>query len=355
MNFYMENKRIIFKKLLEETVIPETMPDEEQNILLERLCEYVNSIIPKQLFRYRECTERQFDAFCNDKIFAVNAQLFNDPYDCLIRYDKQYIYDSIEQGASKEHIKWLRDSLRKGEPFPEFISSLYGEDRTKILKEAILNVTDEEIEKNDLIFGMSKEEFFNKIDEFIFKNAESFTRQSSFIACFSETVKSITMWSHYANSHKGFALEYNLRNIHTKCDNCSNKYTCKDRIIHNLYPIIYDNKRYDGTYLVEYFLGKHMGLLTKLEDVTFNTKVALYKSPQWSYEKEWRLFLNKQNSYGQPYLCADISPTAIYYGKDISAINKRILSNIAKDKGLKEYQMYIDVQSEKYTMRHRKL
>ena len=329
----MENKRIIFKKLLEETVIPETMPNEEQNILLERLCEYVYSIIPKQLFRYRECTERQFDAFCNDKIFAVNAQLFNDPYDCLIRYDKQYIYDSIEQGASKEHIKWLRDSLRKGEPFPEFITSLYGEERTKILKAAILNATDEEIEKNDLIFGMSREEFFNEIDEFIFKNAESFTRQSSFIACFSETVKSITMWSHYANSHKGFALEYNLRNIQTKCDNCSNKYTCKDRIIHNLYPIIYDNKRYDGTYLVEYFLSKHMGLLTKLEDVTFNTKVALYKSPQWSYEKEWRLFLNKQNSYGLPYLCTEIRPVAIYYGKDISAINKKILSNIAKEKG----------------------
>ena len=351
----MENKRIIFKKLFEETVIPETMPDEEQNILLERLCEYVNSIIPKQLFRYRECTERQFDAFCNDKIFAVNAQLFNDPYDCLIRYDKQYIYDSIEQGASKEHIKWLRDSLRKGEPFPEFITSLYGEERTKILKAAILNATDEEIEKNDLIFGMSREEFFNEIDEFIFKNAESFTRQSSFIACFSETVKSITMWSHYANSHKGFALEYNLRNIQTKCDNCSNKYTCKDRIIHNLYPIIYDNKRYDGTYLVEYFLSKHMGLLTKLEDVTFNTKVALYKSPQWSYEKEWRLFLNKQNSYGLPYLCTEIRPVAIYYGKDISAINKKILSNIAKEKGLKEYQMYIDVQSEKYTMKYKML
>ena len=289
----MENKRIIFKKLLEETVITETMPDEEQNILLERLCEYVNSIIPKQLFRYRECTERQFDAFCNDKIFAVNAQLFNDPYDCLIRYDKQYIYDSIEQGASKEHIKWLRDSLRKGEPFPEFITSLYGEDRTKILKAAILNATDEEIEKNDLIFGMSKEEFFNEIDEFIFKNAESFTRQSSFIACFSETVKSITMWSHYANSHKGFALEYNLRNIQTKCDNCSNKYTCKDRIMHNLYPIIYDNKRYDGTYLVEYFLGKHMGLLTKLEDVTFNTKYC-----HGRIEKENRMLRYPDDSAG---------------------------------------------------------
>lgn len=46
---------------------------------------------------------------------------------------------------------------------------------------------------------------------------------------------------------------------------------------------------------------------------------------------------------------------AIYYGKDISAINKKILSNIAKEKGLKEYQMYIDVQSEQYTMKYRKL
>ena len=162
------------------------------------------------------------------------------------------------------------------------------------------------------------------------------------------------MWSHYANSHKGFALEYNLKNLRIRCDKCPNISTCKDKIVHNLYPIVYDNKRYDGTYFVECFLGRHMGLFTKLDDVMFHTKTALYKSPQWSYEKEWRLFLDKQNSYGLPYLCTEIRPVAIYYGKDISAINKKILSNIAKEKGLKEYQMYIDVQSEKYTMKYKK-
>jgi hypothetical protein len=97
-----------------------------------------------------------------------------------------------------------------------------------------------------------------------------------------------------------------------------------------------------------------MGLFSKLSDVMFINKAALYKSPQWAYEKEWRLFLDKQNSYGLPYLCTEIRPVAIYYGKDISVINKKILSNIAKEKGLKEYQMYIDVQSEKYAMKYKK-
>ena len=97
----MENKRSEFKKLLEETVIPEVMSYEEREPLLKPLLEHVHSITPAKLFRYRDCSETQFDAFYNDRIYAGNAQKFNDPYDCLIRYDKQYLYDSIKQGASK--------------------------------------------------------------------------------------------------------------------------------------------------------------------------------------------------------------------------------------------------------------
>ncbi len=349
----MGNKRNVFKKLLEETAIPEVMLYEERESLLKPLLEYVHSIIPQKLFRYRDCSETQFDAFYNDRIYAVNAQKFNDPYDCLIRYDKEFIYDSIKQGTSKEYLKRLRDSLRKGEPFPESVASLYGEELTNIIEAFIKNASDEDIEKNNLIFGMSKDEFFNQIEN-VFQEAELLLRRNTFIACFSESVKSVTMWSHYANSHKGFVLEYDLRNIRIKCDNCENKSTCKDRIIHNIYPIIYDNKRYDGTSFVDSYLGKYFGLNAKMSDIMFLNKGALYKSPLWAYEKEWRLFLNKQNSVGLPYLCVEVRPVAIYYGREISAINKQILSNIAKEKGLKEYQMYIDVQSEKYTMKYKK-
>ena len=46
--------------------------------------------------------------------------------------------------------------------------------------------------------------------------------------------------------------------------------------------------------------------------------------------------------------------TRNHYGNNISPINKKILSDIAKEKGLKEDQMYINLQSESYSMEFKK-
>ena len=35
-----------------------------------------------------DCSEMNLDAFNEDKLFAVTSEKFNDPYDCLFRYDK---------------------------------------------------------------------------------------------------------------------------------------------------------------------------------------------------------------------------------------------------------------------------
>lgn len=352
----MVKNRERFENLLQNTVVAEDVPSQERERLLSPLLDYVHDIIPASLFRYRECSEIQFDAFNNNLIYAVNAQKVNDPYDCLIRYDKQFLYDSLRRGASKEHIKQLRDSLKKGEPFPQFMASLYGEERTEILKKAILKATDEELDRNDQIFGMDRFDFFKWI-ELVFNEAESFLRHNTFIACFSETVKSVNMWSHYADAHKGFALEYDLRNRQIKCDKCKN-IQCEDRIIHFLSPVIYSNERYDGTSFVDCFFGKQLGLFPQFDDVLFGTKAALYKSTQCAFEREWRLFLDKPGKrelLHQPYLCTEIRPIAIYYGKDISPINRKILSSMAKEKGLKEYEMYIDPQSKRYSMKYRRI
>ena len=45
----------------------------------------------------------------------------------------------------------------------------------------------------------------------------------------------------------------------------------------------------------------------------YYTKAALYKSPQWQYEKEWRLFLNKNNSIGLSSLNIQIKPVTILF------------------------------------------
>lgn len=340
--------------MLEKVSIPADLSREEWRALLSPILKYVYDITPSRLFRYRSCNEMQFDAFYNDRIYAVNARMFNDPYDCLIQYNKDYLYNSINVGTSIEAIRQLRDDLRHGGHLPELWESLYGEERARVIKDVICNATNEDLERQVRAFEVNKKDFFNNIDA-ILKQAEDYLRRNTFIACFSETVKSITMWSHYADSHKGFVLEYDLKNLNCQCDTCNKKDTCSDRVIYNLYPIIYDNRRYDATSFVECYLGLSLGLNAKIDDKMYYTKAALYKSTQWQYEKEWRLFLNKDNSTGLSCLNIKVKPVAIYYGNDMSAINKKILSGMAKEKGIKEYQMYIDTQSDKYSMKFRKI
>ena len=94
----------------------------------------------------------------------------------------------------------------------------------------------------------------------------------------------------------------------------------------------------------------------KNPDTFMASKCMLYKSPQWSYEKEWRLIVSKINEVQDksPVCISNIRPTAIYYGADIAPINRKMLHMIAKEKGIKEYQMYIDNRSYDYSMRFRR-
>lgn len=349
----MQTKKRTFKDIFESVNIPEEMPFDEREKILKPMLEFTQKITPSRLFRYRECNDLQIEAFEKDRIYAVNAQMFNDPYDCLPKYDKKLLYDTIKVWASKDFLKQFRNALNEGMHMPEIFVSLYGEERARQIQDIIQNATDDDIDNNSL-FAITSEDFLNQVDA-ILKDAESFLRCRIFIACFSETVKSVTMWSHYANSHKGFVLEYDLRNFVTKCTNCEKRFNCNCRIVYNLYPIIYDKKRYDAFTFIEIFLAKQLGLNAKVPDVMFFNKGALYKSPQWKYEKEWRLFLDKKNSVYSQCLDIEVKPQAIYYGKDISEINKKILSEMAKKKDIIEYQMYIDIQSEKYDIKYRRV
>ena len=56
-----------------------------------------------------------------------------------------------------------------------------------------------------------------------------------------------------------------------------------------------------------------------------------------------------------PACIYNIRPIAIYYGADIAPINRKMLHIIAKEKGIKEYQMYIDNKSYQYSMRYKKI
>ena len=85
-------------------------------------------------------------------------------------------------------------------------------------------------------------------------------------------------------------------------------------------------------------------------------KVALIKSKEWAYEKEWHLFYQLNKGYdSEQHSCIKYKPSAIYWGRNISDINQKILVDIAKEKDVLAYRMYIYDRSRKYSLRWKKL
>ncbi len=115
----------------------------------------------------------------------------------------------------------------------------------------------------DLVYAVTADKFNDPYDTLIKYNAgnlgqmfkESFIgisemiRKISTIACFSETVQSVTMWSHYADNHEGYALESDLRFIPTD----GNSMGCF------IFPVVYDDNRFEATDLIAWCFAKCYG------------------------------------------------------------------------------------------------
>lgn len=351
-----QNYRIEFKDILEKTFLPEGISSEEMKEKLLPLSKLIFENVPTSLFRYRPCSEMNIDAFNEDKLYAITPDKFNDPYDSLFRYDKEGLRNSVLTCISKDFLVSMRDYFRNGGNFPELLSSVLPHEFLDNTRNYLINADDglfEMIESNN---GHIKELLSNKIDELTDKAVKS-VRQMAYIACFSETIRSVTMWSHYADSHKGFSLEYDTSHFHLRCQNCDKVKHCNKAAVCNIYPVIYHRQRYDATDYLAWCIGRGIGVPIKNSDTFAVGKCFLYKSPQWSYEKEWRLIVSKMNDFQDksPACIYNIRPTAIYYGADIAPINRKMLHIIAKEKGIKEYQMYIDNKSYQYSMRYKKV
>lgn len=177
----------------------------------------------------------------------------------------------------------------------------------------------------------------------MFPVLSSFSKRFSTIACFSEDVKSILMWSHNADSHKGFALECDFRPTLTKPLERG-----------ALYPAVYLDERYDASLYITWQFMHVLGFHAKSPDITAFSKVALHKSQVWEYEREWRI-IDPGPHYPIHHSPTVIlyKPVAIYYGNNIPNDKKGCLHLIAIVKGIKEYKIDVDETSKVYEMRVR--
>lgn len=334
--------RTEFAAILNSIQIPEGCDVETLQRTVKPISHALVEMMPDKLFRYRNCSEMSVEAFENDKVYALTADMFNDPYDMLLRFDIEAVKNMFNSLLSNESFYRFKDVLGKGKTLPDIVKQNFDQENISQIKNIVLSITnDSEI---DSFVSNRRNEVMDMVDLYFPLLATFVNKRTATISCFSETIKSVTMWSHYADYHKGFVLEYDLRPI------LSNG-------IPNvgIYPVIYDDKRYDGTQYILWEFLRMLGVKLPNPDTLSYIKCALHKSSQWEYEKEWRLIDSnlRDNIISENKTWVSLKPTAIYYGTNISSDNKNRLHSIAQGKNLKEYNMYIDYAFDKYEMQYR--
>ena len=85
------------------------------------------------------------------------------------------------------------------------------------------------------------------------------------------------------------------------------------------------------------------------------TKIMIHKSTEWKSEHEWRLMgafatpalLSEEHTFVKKKACA------IYLGRKISPIYARLLLDIAREKRIPVYKMFINANSRNYHLKPR--
>ena len=326
-----------FAKRLYSTIIPEGTAPEDIQVKTRPITEAIREMMPKRLFRFRAFDDRSFDAFQNDIIYAVTADKFNDPYDTLVRYDLEGVEKWVNTVMNTEALGQMKAWYAQGWDLPKEVKHILPKEMTDTLKTALFSI--EDIKDFEERIEETRQRMISLIETYFPILSETSKRYST-MACFSESIESVLMWSHYADSHKGFALEYDFRPI-------------LEQPIKNvgLFPVVYSEERFDISDYIAYEFLRILGIQAKMPDMAALIKNALWKSDIWAYEKEWRMIDSTPRDITDDKASAiHYKPVAIYYGRHISSDDKKKLHEVAKEKGIKEYEIYLDYSSKKYEM-----
>jgi hypothetical protein len=347
------NKKEKFIDYLLNLEIHTLMNLQDEGILVGKIFKYSKDITPSNLFRYRKCDKNNFSALENDEFILTKPTLFNDPYDSLLYVDRQKIIDNLTS-ADNRRVDPL-DKLINDTDYKNSEIKIYGEEF--INKWIEIHSAIRERENN-----YTKEELWaQKVElvDSIIAEAMKSLKQSSMVGCLSENINSILMWSHYANNHKGFALNYDFKSRFVidvgRTDVLGSEFVDK-----KIFPVKYSSQKFDATryvefhYLDNFYLrhGINMGL--HFYDKLFYYKILLFKSPEWKYEKEWRIIkptnIDYEDNKPDFELIKNIKAKEIILGANISIKDRERLIAIARKKEIPIREMELAPFQGKYKL-----
>lgn len=145
-------------------------------------------------------------------------------------------------------------------------------------------------------------------------------REQRGIACFSATVTDIMMWSHYADGHRGFCLEFDT-SVPPFNKALEVHYVDAPPVL-NPVDVLVDGPSDDP-------------------DNDLLRAFVLTKARCWSYEQEWRLMHaepSKRYGYGDGPL------TGIYFGAEMDHAHKDIIALVTRGEAVQLHEMRRDTR-----------
>lgn len=171
---------------------------------------------------------------------------------------------------------------------------------------------------HDLCIDFELGQAHEKIAEAI-KNIKDNVNKIFGISCFAERNDNILMWSHYADKHTGFCVEYDMSKIKSQ----------EAKLM--LYPVIYSKKRpLLPLSMFDFSDVKNVKIAEGIFPHADIVEALLTKSNIWQYEEEWRIIHTLKNLQEQK-LFEDII-TGIYLGANISPDNEEKMVKKANEK-----------------------
>lgn len=203
---------------------------QEKSDVLSQIGYYYKCYAPASIFKYYpDKLERLADIKANKMWYAAPCT-FNDVFDCDLSVDEKRIFESALSMCPDKR------GIRAGSP---------------IWKE---------------LRGIIRKEIGS------FRSMWETLRTQTGISCLSESEKSLLMWAHYANNHRGMCVEYDLPEINRQL-----QFTA--------IPVIYSDSRIC-------FRSINTDSINQDTHTAFIESLSS-KSPEWSYEKEWRIIQDK--------------------------------------------------------------
>ena len=274
-------------------------------------------------FSNEEFRSKYFELIANDDINNMNldfSQLSKNEYIKLFMTCPEMIElvaPEIEDGDTKEKMEVISETLKQ----KNILDKL--QKISKITGRAF--VEEEKLAEFQLALEQASIEANRHIND------------NFAITCFSKKSDEILMWSHYANKHTGFCVEYDF----SKCTNWAALIT--------LFPVIYSKNRphFPMSIFEQSNNFKDITIKEGNDSIISLIRLLLIKSDIWSYEEEWRI-IGLQNQLIDKHLLELDIVTKIYLGANISDKNEKEIVDIAKSKGIPVYR-YI-MNQEQYTL-----